>query len=41
MSKLYYSHKYNSSTKAWRVIVKTQEEKQKEVLQQAKKILGL
>ena len=41
MSKLYYSQKCNPSTKAWRVIVKTHEEKQKEVLQQAKKILGL
>ncbi len=41
MSKLYYSQKYNPSTKAWRVIVKTEQEKQEEILNKFKKLLGI
>lgn len=41
MSKLYYSQKYNPSTKAWRVVVKTEQEKQEEILNKFKKLLGI
>ena len=42
MNKLYYSQKYNPSTKAWRVIVRTQEEQeQEETLNKFKKLLGI
>jgi len=41
MSKLYYSQKYNPSTKAWRVVVKTEQEKQEEILQQIKNFLRI
>lgn len=41
MRKLYYSQKYNPNTGAMRIIVKTEQEKQNEVLTQVKKLLKI
>ena len=39
--KLYYSQKWNDTSKAWHVHVKTEDEKQNETLNKFKKLLRL
>ena len=41
MKTLNYTQRWNTSTKAWRIVVKTDEEKQNEILNKFKKLIRL